>query len=328
MNNQSAAPLWEPSEARSRAARISDYREWLAREVGVQCADYPALWAWSVNEQDAFWRSLWDFFGIQGSGSLSPVLSRAGMPGADWFPQASLNYAEQVLRTAHAGPAIVAGDESGAIETITWPELRRRVAALAQTLRSQGIQAGDRVAGYLPNRAEAVVAFLATASLGATWSLCSPDMGAPSVLERWRQIEPRVLVTVEGYAFGGRHHDRRGEVGALIEALPSIDLLITVGASAAPSWRPVTTLDWTQATHGNPPLSFERVPFAHPLWVVYSSGTTGLPKPIVHGHGGIVLEHAKLHALHNDLGPPDRLFWHSSTGWIMWNDLVGELLVG
>lgn len=328
MNHPSAPPLWEPSEARSRAARISDYQAWVAREMGVQCSDYHALWTWSVTRPDEFWHSLWTYFGIQGSGSLAPALPRADMPGAVWFPQASLNYAERVFRGAHTGPAIVAGDESGTIESIAWPELRRRVAALANTLRSQGIRAGDRVAAYLPNRVEAVVAFLATASLGAIWSLCSPDMGAASVLERWRQIEPRVLLTVDSYAFGGRHHDRQGEVDALLQALPSLELVITVGLRDMPSWRPVAVLDWAQATQGDPPLLFERVPFAHPLWIVYSSGTTGLPKPIVHGHGGIVLEHAKLHALHNDLGPQDRLLWHSSTGWIMWNVLVGALLVG
>lgn len=320
--------LWEPSAARIDAARVSDYRRWLAVEFGVRCDDYGALWNWSVTEPDAFWRSLWMYFGVKGYGKAAPALAHAAMPNSTWFPEASLNYAEQVFSQASdARPAIIAGDESGALESMAWPELKRQVAALAHALRLQGVQAGDRVAAYLPNRAEAVVAFLAVASIGAIWSLCAPDMGSASVLERWRQIKPKVLITASSYTFGGQNHDRHAEVNTILAALPSVQLLITVGPHSSLQ-SSIATLDWDWATQGDFPLTFERVPFAHPLWIVYSSGTTGLPKPIVHGHGGIVLEHLKLHGLHNDLGPQDRLLWHSSTGWIMWNVLVGALLVG
>ena len=324
-----AASLWSPNDARIRNACITDYCAWLARERGLDFPTYDALWRWSTNDLDAFWRSIWSYFDVAGSGSTQPALARRGMPGAVWFPNAQLNYVAQVFRHASAArPAVIAGDETGRIERLEWPELQRRVGALAQTLRASGVTRGDRVAAYLPNTPDTVVAFLATASLGAIWSLCSPDMGAASVVDRIRQIAPKVLIATDGYRFGGRAFDRREVVAALRAALPSVEIFIHVPAKDVAAQRDTSTLSWNDAIAGDAPLRVEPVPFDHPLWIVYSSGTTGLPKPIVHGHGGIVLEHLKLSALHNDLGPHDRFHWYSSTGWIMWNCQIGGLLAG
>ena len=321
-------PLWTPNEARIRNARITDYQAWLARERGLRFADYDALWQWSTNDPGAFWQSVWSYFDVPHSGSLDPALERREMPGAAWFPDARLNYVEQVFRHATATrPAVVVGDETGHIEEIAWAELRRRVGALARTLRGAGVAKGDRVAAYLPNRVDAVVAFLATASIGAVWSLCSTDMGVASVVDRFRQIEPKALIATEGYRFGGKVFDRRDIVSGMRAQLPSVALFIRVPCADIPV-EIGDAVDWNRATAGDASPAIEPVPFDHPLWVVYSSGTTGMPKPIVHGHGGIVLEHLKLTSLHNDVGPGDRFHWYSSTGWIMWNCQMGGLLAG
>jgi acetoacetyl-CoA synthetase len=324
-----STPLWRPDEARIRAARITDYRGWLAAKSGRAFASYDDLWKWSVAEPGSFWDSIWHYFDVVGKRGDGPALAGSGMPGAKWFPGASLNYVDQVLKHASdARPAIVAGDERGGIVEIGWDEIVCRTAALAATLRTQGIQRGDRVAAYLPNTPETVVAFLAVASLGAIWSLCSPDMGVRSVLDRFRQIEPKALIACDGYRFGGRVFDRRGVVDWLRRELPTVRTYVHVQCVEGPSSLPDGAIAWADATTGAADPVVEAVPFDHPLWIVYSSGTTGLPKPIVHGHGGIVLEHTKLMALHNDLGAADRYHWYSSTGWIMWNCQIGGLLVG
>jgi acetoacetyl-CoA synthetase len=328
-------------------ARLARYQDWLARERGLRFADYDALWHWSVTDLDAFWASIWDFFAIESPTSRGAVLADDRMPGARWFPGAQLNFARQVMRhadAAHAAghPAIVFQNERmDAPMAITWPALRGQVAALARSMRAAGVRRGDRVAAWLPNTPHTVVAFLATASLGAVWSVCSPDMGPVAVLDRFRQIEPTWLFAVDGQTWGGVAHDRRPVLAQLLDGLPGLRHLAFVAdldPAATPDRfaRPGLALyDWPTLVAGadDAGAAFEPdwLPFDHPLWIVYSSGTTGLPKPIVHGHGGIVLESLK-GGLHNDVGPSietdDRFFWYSSTGWIMWNASLAALLGG
>jgi len=323
----SAPALWQPSAERIRRARITHYLEWLRETHSLAFETYDALWKWSTTDAGGFWRSLWSYFEVPGDQGSDISLAGEKILDAQWFPGAKLNYVDQVFRhaTPHR-PAIVAGDERGALELVTWDDLQRRVSALAHTLREHRVGPGDRVAAYLPNRIEAVVAFLATASIGAIWSLCSTDMGAASVLDRFRQIEPKVLIASDRYRFGGREFDRSEIVATLRSALPSVILFVSVGGE--PPVQGAGTVSWIEALSGEMALRTEQVAFTHPLWIVYSSGTTGLPKPIVHGHGGIVLEHLKLTALHNDIGPADRFLWYSNSGWIMWNCQVGGLLAG
>ena len=325
----SSSPVWQPDAARRDASRIAEFGAWLERERGLRFADYAALWQWSVDDLDGFWQAIWDWAQIKAETPPSAALADAAMPHAQWFPGARLNYVDQVFRHASADrPALIFGDESGAHAEIGWSELRRQVAALSATLRELGVVPGDRVAAYLPNVPQAVVAFLATACVGAVWSACAPDMGESAVLDRFRQIEPKVLIAAEGYRYGGRGFDRRDAIEALRGALPSVVHTIAVpllGTEPAPLRGAIA---WADACAADIPLRTEPVAFDHPLWIVYSSGTTGLPKPIVHGHGGIVVEQVKFGALHLDLSPGDRFHWYSSTGWIMWNLQVGGLLVG
>lgn len=332
---QSTAPIWQPSAARRQTARISAYAGWLAERTGQRFDDYEGMWNWSVSDLDGFWRSIWEYFDIRSPTPFSAVLADRSMPGAKWFPGAQVNYVDQVFRHANEDrPAVAFADEAGRYEEISWRELERRVAALAASLKLSGVTAGDRVAAYLPNRPETVVAFLACASLGAIWSMCSPDMGPVSVLDRFRQISPKVLITGDGYRYGGKGYSRLDTLAELRRELPSLEktILVPILGASDPAHGNATTpedvLGWDAAIAGDAELAPVWVPFDHPLWIVYSSGTTGIPKAIVHGHGGIILAMSVSLGFHNDLGPEDRYHWYSSSGWIMWNCQIGGLLVG
>ena len=326
-----AEKIWEPTEAIKRGARITAYTEWLERQRGLRFSGYDDLWRWSVTDLEAFWASIWDYFDIKAAAPYQRVLAERRMPGAQWFAGARLNYVDQIFRHKTAArPAIVFRNEAGERAEMGWDELERQVAALAASLRGMGVGPGDRVVAYLPNIPQAVVAFFATASLGAVWSVCSPDMGQVAVLDRFRQIAPKVLIAADGYRWGGKAYDRGEVVLELLGGLPSVEKLVLLPYldPAADPRRFPNAVAWESVVQGTSALTAEPVPFDHPLWVVYSSGTTGVPKPIVHGQGGIVLEHLKLTALHNDIGPEDRFHWFSSTGWVMWNLQVAGLLVG
>ncbi|MDX6610727.1 MAG: acetoacetyl-CoA synthetase, partial [Solirubrobacterales bacterium] len=310
---------------------LTEYRRWLQAERGLTFAGYDELWRWSVDDLDGFWGSIWDFFGVQADGDRTTVLGSREMPGAHWFPDTSLNYAEHVFAGKDgAETAILHASELRELGQLSWGELREQVAAVAAGLRAAGVGRGDRVVAYLPSIPEAIVAFLAGASIGAVWSSCSPDFGPASVIDRFAQIEPKVLFAVDGYRYGGKDFDRRETIAALQEAMPSLERTVVLPyLDPDPDLSPLrdaTTWGEMLAAGAGAELSFERVPFDHPLWVLYSSGTTGLPKAIVQGQGGILLEHLKKLNLHVDAHPGDRLFWFTTTGWMMWNFLVSGLL--
>ncbi len=322
--------LWEPTKEWIEGSNMTRYIEWLGSE-GLHFRKYEDLWRWSVAEVERFWETIWEYFDVNALDGYSRVLSGRRMPGARWFEGAQLNYAEHVLRKReHGGPAIIHAGEDGRRIEVSWEELRRRTASLASALKEMGVEKGDRVAAYVPNIPEAVVALLASASIGAIWSSCSPDFGAPSVIDRFKQIEPKVLIAVDGYNYGGKTFDRSAVLKEIQRKLPTLRRSVIVpsrgGGLRAKGLKDVVM--WDELISGSSGQNFESVPFDHPLWVLYSSGTTGLPKPIVQGHGGILLEHLKVLSLHNDLKPSDRFFWFTTTGWMMWNYLVGGLLLG
>jgi acetoacetyl-CoA synthetase len=299
------------------------------RGEGLQFNNYSELWSWSTTHLEGFWESVWQFNEIISSQDYKRVLSSVKMPGAKWFEGARLNYAEHVFRNHSTDrPALVAKREATEADEITWNELRTKTGALAWALAKAGIRRGDRVAAYLSNVPEAVIGLLACASIGAVWSSCSPDFGAPSVIERFKQIEPAILLANDGYDYDGKYYDRLGPLSVIQSALPSLKKTVIIPARSSNQRRVGNSVFWDEFLETNSNLSFDRVPFDHPLWVVYSSGTTGLPKPIVHGHGGILLEHLKILSLHNDIKPGDRFFWFTTTGWMMWNYLVSGLLLG
>ncbi|MBL8329816.1 MAG: acetoacetate--CoA ligase [Rubrivivax sp.] len=323
--------------------QIRLYQDWLARERGLHFDSYDALWRWSVTELDAFWQSQWDYLGMLSPTPHTAVLARNTMPGAQWFPGARVSYARQALRhvqAAHAAgmPAIIADNERHQRREISWPELQRQSAALALHLRAQGVQRGDRVAAYLPNTPEAMIALLAVASLGAVWSVCAPDMGTPAVLDRLGQITPRVLIGCDGITYGGRDMDRLATLAELRAGLPSVQHVI-VKRQLAQASLPEDVADWDAVVARNDAevAAFEPewLPFHHPLWIVYSSGTTGLPKPIVHDHGGALLNGQAHKTLQYDVSCSyqpnswgERFMWYSSTGWVMWNAQLSGLLGG
>ena len=322
--------LWTPPEALTSAATITRYMEWLRQQRGLPFDTYTELWRWSVSDLEGFWSSIWEFFDVRAYAPFRQVLAERRMPGARWFPGAELNYAEHALRRRDGHVAVVFRSESGAARELTYAELAEQVGAMAAGLRSLGVRRGDRVAAYLPNIPETLVAFLATASLGAVWSSCSPDFGIRAVVDRFQQIEPRVLFVVDGYQYGGKAFSRMDEIRQIQAELPSLEATVIVPYLAEqPDTQPLARVrSWRDLLAEPAELRFEPVPFDHPLWILYSSGTTGLPKAIVHGHGGIVLEHLKSLGLQMDLQPDDRLFWFTTTGWMMWNLIIGNLLLG
>jgi acetoacetyl-CoA synthetase len=331
-----AEVLWAPSPEMVERSQLTRYIAWLAENRDLHFEDYAALWRWSVTEIEEFWRTIWDCFEVLSDIPPDEVLPERVMPGAKWFPGTQLNYAEHIFRgKADDEVAVFYASERRELTELRWSELRERVAATREGLRALGVSKGDRVVAYLPNGAEALIAFLASATLGAIWSSCSPDFGPGSVVDRFAQIEPKVLFTVDGYRYGGKDFDRLDTVAEIAKQIPSLERIVVVPyLSQSPELARLerddiaTPMTWGQLAElgEGAKLDFERVPFDHPLWVLYSSGTTGLPKAIVQGHGGILLEQLKKGHLHLDAQPGDRIFWFTTTGWMMWNFLVGALL--
>src|SRR3984957_15444410 len=327
--------LWTPGEARCERSHVLRFMRWLEEHRGLRFESYEALWRWSVTDLESFWGSVWDFFGVQASTPFERVLGRRAMPGAEWFPGARLNYAGYILaRERPDATAIISVREGEPLQRMSWAALGDQVRILATQLRRMGVRPGDRVAAVLPNAPQAAIAMLATTCVGAIWSCCGPDFGTKGVLERFRQLAPRVFFYVDEYQYGGKHYDRSAELRAILKGLDSVEHAIHVpytaqGRQPAPAggggrWEGL--IDQPPVAAGD--FACEQVPFDHPLWILFSPGTPGLPKPIVHGHGGILLEHLKALAFHQDLRPGDVFTWYTTTGWMMWNYLAGGLLAG
>ena len=321
--------LWSPPADILDRTRIGSFIRWLADHGRPGLDRYDDLWQWSVDDLEGFWRSVWEFFEVRSHAPTTKVLDAEVMPGTRWFEGAALNYAEHALAHQGAEPAVIALSQTRDRVELSRDELRRQVADVRAGLVALGVRRGDRVAAYLPNVAEATVAFLATAGLGAVWSSCAPEFGVQAVLDRFGQIDPVVLLAVDGYRYGSRDIDRSAELAQIRAGLPDLRATVVLRALRPDGPLPDGALDWSAlAAPTNAELAFEAVPFDHPLYVLYSSGTTGLPKPIVHGHGGILLVHLKDLGLMSDIGPGDRFFWFSTTGWMMWNYLVSGLVLG
>jgi acetoacetyl-CoA synthetase len=325
--------LWSPTPERIRRARLTQYRQWLKDRHGREFADYEALWRWSTTDLDGFWQSCWDFFGIEATTPATAVLAKRTMPGAEWFPGAELNYARHMLR--HERPdatAILYLNERQALQEMSWETLAGSVRIVATQLRKLGVKRGDRVCAYVVNTPEAMIAMLATTAIGAIWSSCGPDFGTPGVLDRFSQLEPTVFIHVDGYQYGGKPFDRRGEVEKILAKLTSVKHVIQLAYLDPVNRRRLTphTVFWDELLD-HPPVAradfqYDEVPFMHPLWILFSSGTTGLPKPIMHSHGGILIEQLKHYAFNFDMHAGERLFFFTTTGWMMWNFVVSALL--
>lgn len=322
-----ADPLWTPSESDIARARITDFARWAGEKHGRSFDGYDDLWHWSISDLEGFWSSIAEYFDVRFGSPPDRILADASMPGAEWFTGATLNYAEHALRRRGSEAAILSRSQTtGADLSLSRDELAEAVGRCAAGLRRLGVGQGDRVVAYMPNIPETLVAFLAAASLGAVWSSCPPEFGTDAVLQRLGQIEPKVLFAVDGYRYGRREIDRREDVRRIVDSLPSLTAVVSVpylDGVAVPD-----SVTWADLTETHEPVEFTPVPFDHPLYVLYSSGTTGQPKAIVHGHGGILLEHLKMLGLHHDLGEGDRFFWFTTTGWMMWNYLASGLLLG
>ena len=324
--------LWTPSAARREKSHLTAFTRWLARERGLRFDTYAALWEWSVTDIESFWRAIWDYFGVRSSAPYTRVLGRRAMPGAQWFPGARLNYAEHALAQERPDTdALIYVREGGPLARMSWAELGARVRVLATQLRALGVRPGDRVVAVLPNSPQAVIAVLATTSLGAIWSCCGPDFGPTGILERFAQLAPKVLFYVDGYQYGAKRFDRKPEMRHILAQLPSLERVIAVpylDADDRTVLVPNTTFWDDLFAHPPVPASefrCEQVPFDHPLWILFSSGTTGLPKAIVHGHGGILLEHLKHLCFNYDVHAREPLFFFTTTGWMVWNFVVSAL---
>ncbi|MET8408514.1 acetoacetate--CoA ligase [Streptomyces sp. NPDC005195] len=328
-------PFLPPDPEAAAGSRVADFARWAARHQGAEeiqdFTGYQSLHHWSVTDLERFWAAVWAYFDIDAATPYERVLAEETMPSARWFPGATLNYAHHALRNLHPdAPAITALDETGAGYEITGRQLRAQVASVAATLRDLGVTHGDRVVGYLPNTPHAIITFLATVSLGAVWSVCGQDYGPKAAADRFAQLEPTVLITADGYLFNGTTHDRRAASLELAETLPTLKATVLVDHLGLtwPETHTHLTVPWDAAATRTEHLTITPVAFDHPLWIVFSSGTTGLPKGIVHGHGGVLLEHLKILTLHCDLGVGDRLLWYTTTHWMMWNLVVSTLLTG
>lgn len=324
--------LWAPSPDFIQQSRLYHYQRWLEENRNLTFPDYQSLWQWSVDQPAAFWASLWAYFDIIAHTPYEKVMTNAPMPDTAWFTGSTLNYAEHIFRNKHAShPALLTQSETRPLTAVSWAQLEDRVAAFSAYLRAQGVGRGDRVVGFLANTEEATIAFLAACSIGAVWSSCSPDFGTSSVADRFQQIEPKVLIAVDGYSYNGKPYDKTKVVQEICASLPTLERVVVVPFLAetpdlAAISKSVLWRDALRTPHQG--LAFEAVPFDHPIWVLYSSGTTGIPKAITHGHGGVLLEHLKYLAFHNDVQAGERFFWFSTTGWMMWNFVQAALLVG
>ncbi|QIQ34435.1 acetoacetate--CoA ligase [Parageobacillus toebii NBRC 107807] len=322
--------LWTPTEEHIQRSNIKRYMNWLKEKKGLSFETHRQLWNWSVEQLEEFWESVWEYCEVKSATPYRCVLEERKMPGAKWFPGATLNYAEHVFRNERSDrPALLFRSERVPYREVAWKELKEKTAAVANALKKIGVKPGDRVVAYMPNIPETVIAFLACASIGAIWSSCSPDFGASSVIDRFQQIEPVVLFAIDGCQYGGKEFDKRPIVDELREKLPSLKKTILLPYLREDVQAPDdSVLLWDDIIREKAELTYEYVPFDHPLWILYSSGTTGLPKPIVQGHGGILLEHLKSLLIEENLTKESTFFWFTTTGWMMWNFLIGGLLVG
>ncbi|HEX2115529.1 MAG TPA: acetoacetate--CoA ligase [Alphaproteobacteria bacterium] len=324
-------PLWQPSADRIAAANLTAFAAAASRKYGLKLADYRALWRWSIDKPEAFWREVWEFGGVIGDPGKTVLIEGDKMPGARFFPEARLNFAQNLLRRNDASPALIFWGEDKVKRSVTWAELNAAVSRVAQALRALGVVAGDRVAGYLPNMPEPIIAMLAAASIGAAWSSCSPDFGVQGVIDRFGQIEPKVLFAVDGYHYNGKVHDCLAKLREIAPRLPSVQKIIVVpyaGTPALDGLKSAQLWDDFVAPYEPAPIDFAQLPFNQPLYILYSSGTTGVPKCIVHGAGGTLLQHIKEHVLHCDVKPGDRVFYFTTCSWMMWNWLVSGLAAG